>query len=801
QDTDTIQEAFISRLAADPNNPDELRDGALFLVGDPKQSIYRFRGAQPEIYFTAKQRMSAPERKNTIVYELKNNFRSNKDLIEWINKKFTEADSHMPIITGHRYVEMEPKKDIYQSANGSSKLIHGIYYTPDPDSFYEGEYDLKKQKDKKTIYVKENGPVYAEGSIEKDLEGVVGLIKNLTDPDNHYTITDYNEQYEPYERPIKYSDFLLMSAEKGFMEEYLNVLKEHDIPVRFDGMENLNYYKSLSVFVRLYGYLINPREPVRRMGAKEAVRELNIADTEEEYQIVVNRLMDFLYGKTKKMTAYGKAVFLESQLSVLLDNNNSNVNGGERKYSALELNDIRTMLRQMIEFVFSEVSSTGADILEGFEKYLSTGLEHELSLSPTNNAVRFMNLHKTKGLEGNIVILLDRRGKKKMPILDYRDGNTYYPADRKSFWSSVSKMEAIEKKYREEEMAEFHRLEYVAVTRAKQAFIFMGIISRNGLFATKQLNTNSSNTKHKVLEGFNTGVDYKIRDQKDISNVVTIKVQKPSQTVTAVEYDLDKDGYVNKSDKEKYRAAYESKGPSKYEKNASYIKEKAEEAAKQSGKTKDDERVSALPRPMGNILGNVLHRTMELSLARFVKSMSNGGDVEELVKKMSRISAAQAVSENEGDIIEISDNKEEYKRFVEQCSIAYLTWMKEGKRLDDIKEVLPEFPFSYYETSQNESESDVWMNGTADLIIRYKDGRVLLIDYKSDNDLLIDEEAMNQALEKAYKPQLDIYRKISRTMFECQESDVETMIISFSQKDEDGRVFSDESIRVRATAL
>ena len=58
QDTDHIQEEFIWKLCTTKEDENKLRDGVLFLVGDPKQSIYRFRGAEPEVYFYAKEKMA-----------------------------------------------------------------------------------------------------------------------------------------------------------------------------------------------------------------------------------------------------------------------------------------------------------------------------------------------------------------------------------------------------------------------------------------------------------------------------------------------------------------------------------------------------------------------------------------------------------------------------------------------------------------------------------------------------------------------------------------------------------------------
>jgi len=60
QDTDPLQAEILWRLAGDGEasaawHEWALRPGALFLVGDPKQAIYRFRGADVETYLTAKR--------------------------------------------------------------------------------------------------------------------------------------------------------------------------------------------------------------------------------------------------------------------------------------------------------------------------------------------------------------------------------------------------------------------------------------------------------------------------------------------------------------------------------------------------------------------------------------------------------------------------------------------------------------------------------------------------------------------------------------------------------------------------
>ena len=88
QDTDAIQAEILERLAGD-----DLIGGKLFLVGDSKQSIYRFRGAQPSIFGTYRERFPQAGRLNLTV-----NFRSVPGVIHFVNALFADAfpgDEHV----------------------------------------------------------------------------------------------------------------------------------------------------------------------------------------------------------------------------------------------------------------------------------------------------------------------------------------------------------------------------------------------------------------------------------------------------------------------------------------------------------------------------------------------------------------------------------------------------------------------------------------------------------------------------------------------------------------------------------
>jgi exodeoxyribonuclease-5 len=92
QDTDQLQAEIMWRLAGDgdaalPWLERAIRPGALFLVGDPKQAIYRFRGADVDTYIAAKQVLAA--RDPGTVLEITANFRSQAPILDFINSHFS----------------------------------------------------------------------------------------------------------------------------------------------------------------------------------------------------------------------------------------------------------------------------------------------------------------------------------------------------------------------------------------------------------------------------------------------------------------------------------------------------------------------------------------------------------------------------------------------------------------------------------------------------------------------------------------------------------------------------------------
>ncbi len=125
QDTDPIQIELAVRIAAaDPATADEaawadvaVAPGRLFVVGDPKQSIYRFRRADISTFIAAHERFAAD---GGGAVELSANFRTVEPVITWVNHTFRTLleeppDTDVPVPSQPAYVDLQPQRGVAPS--------------------------------------------------------------------------------------------------------------------------------------------------------------------------------------------------------------------------------------------------------------------------------------------------------------------------------------------------------------------------------------------------------------------------------------------------------------------------------------------------------------------------------------------------------------------------------------------------------------------------------------------------------------------------------------------------------------
>ena len=224
QDTDVMQTELLLYLCADDSKLTAgadiwqcpLRDGALFAVGDPKQSIYGFRDADIRLYNKMKAKFQNNNEKNCEFFSLDYNFRSDEQLIAWVNEKF------QPEINGKygmTYSDMISKAD--KPAAVSDDVIRGAYFVKDPGA-----------------------------------ESVAKIISDLV---NGGKIFD-----KGVERPIKYSDFLLLLWNTTQMEFYSMVLTDRGIPYTMWGKRPQKNSLVLKRFIALAEFVFESYSPTAK---------------------------------------------------------------------------------------------------------------------------------------------------------------------------------------------------------------------------------------------------------------------------------------------------------------------------------------------------------------------------------------------------------------------------------------------------------------------------------------------------------------------------------------------------------
>ncbi len=728
QDTDHIQENFIWKLAQDPDDRENLRDGALFVVGDPKQSIYRFRGAEPEVYFGTKKKMEKLQKDNTYICSLTKNFRSDDSIINWVNSEFSGKDiisegSYTPMTVGHQWTNPQG-------------VLKGVYMYASPE-VVQGKIDH-----------------------EEEAERVCRLIKAMV---GKKEIEIYESETKSYRRKtIDYSDILLLTGNMFSMEVYVNKMREEGIPFILQGKSVQKYSYYINAFICLYSYLADPYDRTAREGALGVLEVSGASDTERNRSI-----LEEMKKRTKGYSGYACMEFLLHHKELYLPKG--------KDIPDHEMEDLQRKLIQMTEKISANEHENKTRILERLREYRESVLERELAMEDTP-AVQFMNLHKAKGLEGNIVIFAKRDDSFGFKPGSYRKGTDYYPCAKEESWApDGSTMKAVWSAYerdddilaaaRKEAEREKVRLEYVAATRAKQVLIFMD-----------RYNGDDGNL-------FGTGYDLDQRPSignvvdlaKDAQDTAADSKPQPSRLIPAGLASEDAERKMHENLK---KALYSSESPSDYE------RESAGKAEADAGDQNMKER------PKGRILGLAMHRSFELLLER---RFFDDPDIDRLI----RICVKQALFEGASQID--SSDRNTYERFLTQALQAFAGSGKIRDLLNRTDKIYTELPFSYNTESE---EIPVWMHGEADLVLKMKDetkdGGYYILDYKSDDDSKYpDEESFEKRLRGKYEPQIAAYRAAVSKVFDADEKTICAALISFSYKD----TAKGEDLRLRITEI
>jgi ATP-dependent helicase/nuclease subunit A len=485
QDTDPIQAEILFYLTGtDTAGTDWARlhpaPGSLFLVGDPKQSIYRFRRADIDTYNLVKKIIVAGGGE---VLELVANFRSLPCIAEYVNsvfepKKDEEGEGIFPATATEYQARFAPLIAHRDGCEGGAK---GVFKIPVPKELRHSEKPIAR-----------NDAAVISNFIARAVSG--GLKVSEKGPDGIEG-----------RRPARPGDFLILFRYKKNMDVYARSLEEKGILYEISGSDAFSESAEIAEIAVLFQALKDPANAVYAVAALRGiffgVSDQALLDhrasggslafsgetvAEGAVSDPIRRALVSLRGWLALTKSYPPSVVLEKILeaSGLLGYLVSTDMGSSRAGDVLKLVEIVRSLE-------SEGTTSFAAIADFICDPARLETVEEMSLTPgRRDAVRLMNLHKAKGLEAPVVFLANPAGMRDREpdkhivrlgggtdsgpveerprgyfLFKKRAGHKVFLISQPAGWAEVVDRAA---KFRE---AEEHRLMYVAATRAKDMLV------------------------------------------------------------------------------------------------------------------------------------------------------------------------------------------------------------------------------------------------------------------------------------------------------------------------------------------
>lgn len=444
QDTNDVQETFIGMIS---NNN-------VYMVGDIKQSIYRFRGSNPEIFKEKYNNYSKDIGGYKI--DLIKNFRSRSEVLDNINKIFCLI---MDYNLGSAEYSVSHQM-VYGNTAYDTEKVNGFNY-----NFRVLEY-LNKQK--------ESG----FSDIEVEIFTIAKDIKNKLD--NNFQVFDKEDGKL---RNATYNDFVIILDRSKYFDDFKKIFEYFDIPLTILKDGKLNSTTDILLIKNLVDFIIKIKEDVYDIDFKYdfiSIARSFLYEYSDEYifDIVTNN-------KIKETTIYNDLSTLSDKLnsytSSLLFNDILDVTDFYNKLNKVgDYEEVNVRLKT-INSLSSSLSSLGLSIMD-FRDYLTDIIENDEDIkyatyTKEGNSVKILTIHKSKGLEYPICYFADLDHEfntselKDKFIVDKKYG-LIVPSNLEEIDNSLLK-EMYKYDFNREEVSEKIRLFYVALTRAREQMIIV----------------------------------------------------------------------------------------------------------------------------------------------------------------------------------------------------------------------------------------------------------------------------------------------------------------------------------------
>ena len=441
QDTNDVQEEFISYIS---NNN-------VYMVGDIKQSIYRFRNANPYIFKNKYDMYSSHN--NGMKIDLNKNFRSREEVINNINLMFNHImDDYLGGASYQKEHQMIYGNLMYQG-NGDNKENNNfeVYNYLNDTNYKNNEIEPFVIADDINNKIKDNYKVF-----DKDTKGI---------------------------RNVKYSDFVILLDNSKSFELYKKILEYNNIPTSIVKSINLIDGEVILVIKNIISFIIKIKDNIIDNDFKKLFISLgrsfifNIDDNILFDYFLNNNYKDSdIYRISNEISKKIDFISLDEIIDLIIDKYDL-----YNKLFLLGDNASNTIRIDKLKEITSNLTNLNYDIYD-YQKYLEDIISNNLKIEynigdNSTDTVKIMTIHASKGLEFSICYFssLFNRFNISEAVNRYTYDNEYgiiIPYKDKFYYNTIYHKLAY-RNYIKENISERIRLLYVALTRAKEKMIFI----------------------------------------------------------------------------------------------------------------------------------------------------------------------------------------------------------------------------------------------------------------------------------------------------------------------------------------
>ena len=774
QDSNLVQEYILTTISNNNN---------IFMVGDVKQSIYRFRQARPELFIEKYEKYKLKEEKqedDNLKIQLFKNFRSRKNILDVTNLVFESIMS-------------KELGDI--NYNSNEYLYLGADYPEFENSNTAGKaelhiLDLKENKDEE----EEEEPQEPVENTVLEAKFVANKIKELLESD--YMVYDRKQGY----RKITYKDIVvLLRSTSAQAPIYEKEIFDLGLPVFSDTSESYLETIEIQTIMSVLKILDNPMQDIPMVTVLRSIIG-NFTDNELVEIRLNERNKSFyesmLYTKDtiENSTLKNKIVkfleliesFREKQEYLSLDELIWDIYSKTGYYNYVSLMPNGNLRQANLKMLFEKAKQYEEASFKGLFNFInfidklkvnSGDMGSAKLIGENENVIRIMSIHKSKGLEFPVVYLCGTSKKFNMQDLntslllhqELGFGPKYINYERRIEYNTLAK-EAAAEISKIETLSEEMRVLYVALTRAKEKLIITGISkdfdkSKKEKEELLRVYENEKKINKNIVKKYKSYLDWLelvyFNNIESVDKLIELHVHKKEHILpNKEEQEKERECIIerikkeNIQDEKKYKQILEqinwqykniasAKIPSKTSvtklKNIdedldSIFDEKVLHAIKEKPKFITEKSKVTKAR-----IGTLVHSCMQK--LNFVND--NSSTIDSMLEDMV---ANELITKEEAELID----KNILYRFI-QTNL--YNRIKNAKKLEKEKPFYLQIKANKLYSEVRNEEDKILIQGIVDIFFIDKEDKLVLVDYKTDK-----VRENEQELVEKYKKQLELYK-------------------------------------------